>query len=356
MNLVTIDTSPGNMSMYIAPNNTKYLQMGANASTIIIGTTTQTEITQMGNTRITNSTNFGTIYLSTNWKNNVQTAPSSYQGDMIITTGDSYDSSITTGLTAYARPLIINGADINFNPSPSYPQNTGKAGDVIIRGGAASSNSNNGTALQTLVGGNVYIDGGGGYCSGGNGNSVNVTQGSIIFRTGAQKSGNTYYGNGTQTAALMTISASQITAAVTTSGFSDIRLKKNIEEIKIEDGLNFMKNKEVFFERKDETKKQSGYLAQDLIKNGFEHLIYSSDYEELEETLDSDGFISPKGKMYSLNYSGVTPYHGVVIKHLLKENDELKNEQKLQQDKITNLELKVELLQKQMADILQRLN
>ena len=41
MNLVTIDTSPGNMSMYIAPNNTKYLQMGANTSTIQIGPLTQ---------------------------------------------------------------------------------------------------------------------------------------------------------------------------------------------------------------------------------------------------------------------------------------------------------------------------
>lgn len=338
--------------------------LGANAACtaanqIVIGTTGQT--TQIGNSRITNSTNFGTIYVSTNWKNNVQTAPTSYQGDMIITTGDTYDTSITTGLTAYARPLIINGSDISYEPGGgsnpgSYPQNIGRAGDVIIRAGGASSNSNNGTAYQSLIGGNVYIDGGGGYCGGGYGNAVNVTQGSIIFRTGAQKSGNTYYGNGTQTAALMTISASQITASITTSGFSDIRMKKNIEEIKIEDGLNFMKNKEIFFERKDESKKQSGYLAQDLIKNGFEHLIYSSDYEELEETVDSDGFISPKGKMYSLNYSGVTPYHGVVIKHLLKENEELKNEQKIQQDKITSLESKVEVLQKQMADILQRLN
>ena len=45
----------------------------------------------------------------------------------------------------------------------------------------------------------------------------------------------------------------------------------------------------------------------------------------MEETVDSDGFFSPKGKMYSMNYSGVTPYHGVVIKHLLKENEELKS-------------------------------
>lgn len=330
MNLVTIDTSPGNMSMYIAPNNTKYLQVGANASTIIIGTVTQTEITKIGNTQITNSTNFASIYVSTNFQNNLQTAPSSYQGDMIITTGDSYDTSITDGLTAYARPLIINGADINYNTltgsNPgSYPNNIGRAGDVIIRGGAGNAESNNGITPQTLIGGNVYIDGGGGYCGGGSGNAVNVKQGSIIFRTGSQKSGNTYYGNGTQTGALMTISASQITAGVAVSGFSDIRMKKNIEEIKIEDGLNFMKNKEVFFERTDESKKQSGYLAQDLIKNGFEHLIYLSDYDELEETVDSDSFVSPKGKMYSLNYSGVTPYHGVVIKHLLKENEDLKS-------------------------------
>ena len=41
MNLVTIDTSPGNMSMYIAPTNTKYLEMGKNANTINIGPLTQ---------------------------------------------------------------------------------------------------------------------------------------------------------------------------------------------------------------------------------------------------------------------------------------------------------------------------
>jgi hypothetical protein len=37
MNLVTIDTSPGNFSMYIAPNNTSYLELGKNASSVIIG-------------------------------------------------------------------------------------------------------------------------------------------------------------------------------------------------------------------------------------------------------------------------------------------------------------------------------
>lgn len=44
MNLVTIDTAPGNMSMYIAPTNTKYLEIGKNASSVVIGPVSQTGI------------------------------------------------------------------------------------------------------------------------------------------------------------------------------------------------------------------------------------------------------------------------------------------------------------------------
>jgi hypothetical protein len=392
-------------------NFTNCVVLGTNAvstaaNQIMIGTTAQT--TQIGNTRITNSTNFGTIYVSTNWKNNVQTAPTAYQGDSIFTTGDSYDSSIGTGSTAYARPLIINGADITFNPTPSYPQNIGRAGDVYIRGGGASSNGNNGTAYQSLIGGNVYIDGGGGYCQGGDGNSVAVTQGSIYLRTGAQKSGNTYYGNSQQTT-LMTVASTGITAAVgmvidgtistSLTGYyfyqigasnpnkatwanyagtlslgmslkcagnivcpeyncnSDIRLKKIIKKIEIDDGLKFMKNEEILFEWKSAPGSvQSGYKAQEVIKSGFGHLVTIVENKECTEEIDEDGFISPAGIQFVMNYNAVIPYHGVVIKHLVKENEELKKEQKLQQDKITSLETKLQLLESQMATILQRLD
>lgn len=47
MNLVTIDTAPGNMSMYIAPNNTSYLQVGSNARTIQIGPVSQSGTTNV---------------------------------------------------------------------------------------------------------------------------------------------------------------------------------------------------------------------------------------------------------------------------------------------------------------------
>lgn len=41
MNLVTIDTAPGNMSMYIAPNNTSYLELGKNSTSVVIGPVSQ---------------------------------------------------------------------------------------------------------------------------------------------------------------------------------------------------------------------------------------------------------------------------------------------------------------------------
>ena len=64
MNLVTIDTSPGNMSMYIAPNNTSYLQIGANASMIQIGPLTQ--IVEEPITR----TSINGVRIDSNWTNN----------------------------------------------------------------------------------------------------------------------------------------------------------------------------------------------------------------------------------------------------------------------------------------------
>jgi len=50
------------------------------------------------------------------------------------------------------------------------------------------------------------------------------------------------------------------------------------------------------------------------------------DEEGLEETIDEDGFLSPKDTQFSMNYDQVTPYHGIVIKHLLEEIENLKKE------------------------------
>ena len=71
---------------------------------------------------------------------------------------------------------------------------------------------------------------------------------------------------------------------------------------------------------------KAGYSAQQVIKSGFDHLIGLIPTEGLEETIDEDGFLSPKDTQFAMNYDQVTPYHGVVIKHLLEEIEKLKQE------------------------------
>ena len=65
---------------------------------------------------------------------------------------------------------------------------------------------------------------------------------------------------------------------------------------------------------------------QQVIKSGFPHLIGLIPKIGLEETIDSDGFLSPKDTQFSMNYDQVTPYHGVVIKYLLEKIEKLENQ------------------------------
>ena len=119
-----------------------------------------------------------------------------------------------------------------------------------------------------------------------------------------------------------------VCASITQSGSysgSDYRIKENIKIIDVSDGIYFVNNIDsVTYNMIGQDQLSCGYIAQDVLKYGFDHLVETSKNEELEETTYHD-FVSPKGIQYMLNYSGIIPYHGVVIKHLLKENEELKS-------------------------------
>ena len=45
--------------------------------------------------------------------------------------------------------------------------------------------------------------------------------------------------------------------------------------------------------------------------------------------IDDDDFVSPKDTQFSMNYDQVTPYHGVVLKHLLEKIEQLEQEVQL---------------------------
>ena len=118
--------------------------------------------------------------------------------------------------------------------------------------------------------------------------------------------------------------------------FSDERMKDIQGEISLEDGLRLIKTlKPIKYTWKEGNDKglKAGYSAQQVIKSGFDHLVGVIPKEGLEETTDNDGFVSPKDTQFSMNYDQVTPYHGVVIKHLLEKIEQLGQEIQLLKNK-----------------------
>jgi len=107
---------------------------------------------------------------------------------------------------------------------------------------------------------------------------------------------------------------------------SDERLKNIIGKIKLADAIKFIKGvNAIQFTWKDELDKgiKTGYSAQQLIKTGFEHLVGAVPKPGLEETVDSDGFISPKDTQLVVNNDQITPYHTLLIQNLLERIEEL---------------------------------
>jgi hypothetical protein len=111
--------------------------------------------------------------------------------------------------------------------------------------------------------------------------------------------------------------------------FSDERMKNIEGEVQLNDAIklvNELKPIKYTWKESEDKGLKVGYSAQQVSKAGFDHLIGLVPREGLEETIDDDGFLSPKDTQFSMNYDQVTPYHGVVIKHLLNKIDDLQKQ------------------------------
>ena len=143
------------------------------------------------------------------------------------------------------------------------------------------------------------------------------------------------YGGGAQTLQISLYAASRIWGQEI-DAFSDERMKNIQGEVTLDEGLKLINNlKPIKYTWKEGEDKglKVGYSAQQVSKAGFDHLISLAAKPGLEETIDDTGFLSPKDTQFSMNYDQVTPYHGVVIKHLL--------------DKINALEIEIQKLKNQ---------
>jgi len=107
---------------------------------------------------------------------------------------------------------------------------------------------------------------------------------------------------------------------------SDERLKDNIVPITLEDATNFVKCvSAVTFNWKDAENpgKKSGFIAQQVMRAGFDHLISIVGNANVQEQIDADGFVSPASAALVMNYDQAIPYHGTVIKNLLERIEQL---------------------------------
>ena len=128
------------------------------------------------------------------------------------------------------------------------------------------------------------------------------------------------------------------------SSTSDIRLKENINDVDIDTALKLIENvKPVTFNwKRPEVGDNSdtingkfdvGVIAQDVLKNGFEHLVRIAENTLVPEHIDDEGYVSKEGYEFGVSYVGMIPYHAKVIKYLLDEIRELKSQVKALEEK-----------------------
>jgi hypothetical protein len=238
-----------------------------------------------GNTAVTSNNDPSANYLSFN---NNFTA--------IYDDGNTHIHSRSNGGSMWIN--TNNGAIILGNQSPVL--GGGTASGIIMGSGSTTTR-----AFANIYGGKTYTIGGYGY----------------LATIGA--------GTGAGTTATYGLYVQQRVEASEFDATSDERLKNIQGEIELDDAIKLVTNlKPIKYTWKDKDNEgiKAGYSAQQVVKSGFNHLIGHIKNEDLIETTDDEGFTSPEGFQLTMNYDQVTPYHGVVIKHLLEEIEKLKEE------------------------------
>jgi hypothetical protein len=107
---------------------------------------------------------------------------------------------------------------------------------------------------------------------------------------------------------------------------SDVRSKENITDISLEYCKRFVNSiKPKFYKYKNQSSISTGFIAQDIVKAGFKEVIGFAK-EDMPELIDEDGFVSPAGQAFTVNYDGVVPILSKCINDLYKQVEELKKE------------------------------
>ena len=126
---------------------------------------------------------------------------------------------------------------------------------------------------------------------------------------------------------------------------SDYRIKKNIVDLDLNYCRNFIeKANPIKYQLKTEDDEETphlGYIAQDVIKAGFDELVDVAPEEGLEEIIEPDGFINPANAKFAISYMAIIPILHKNIKELYRENDWLKQRNFKMYDEINDLKSQI---------------
>ena len=329
---------------------------------------------------VINDGNVENLRLDTNGlssKNNLSIFCTDSSSNMTLSCG--YDMSISAGrdmsLSSSQNTTITSGSEMSLSSSQSMSMSSSGGNTYIssehgttsinagqnlmlqssqnttITSGEEMSLSSSQSMSMSSLGGNTTIDASqnifigtnsqgiiiGNYNISRNGNVIfpNTTAPGFLtigksknsFQQGGYKfiNGATSSSTNTDGSANYSIVAADRIGCSELNAFSDLRLKENVDEIDISEAMNLVKNiKPVTFDWKDSKQQTSGFIAQDILKNGGPtHLVSMISEHDLEETVDSDNFVSPAGAKFVVNYNGFIPYYHKVIKNLVERIEEL---------------------------------
>jgi len=101
---------------------------------------------------------------------------------------------------------------------------------------------------------------------------------------------------------------------------SDARLKNISGEILTDDAIRFVKTicgKHYSWKHDPSDGIVTGFIAQDIDRAGFRHIVHTIPNGAVLGHIDPDGYVNPSGYQLTVNHNAMLPYYHTVIQNLL---------------------------------------
>ncbi len=291
--------------------------------------------------------------------NSISTSSLTINGNTIDSSTFAYVSGVSAGTASAGKALVLDAnkdiasirnlstvglVGIGTGPQTQQLEVNSITGDCMRLSYNRAISASNYATLAVSAGGNLTIT-----SSGGATNVPQLTSNQIILGTPGNSTMplevgsvafvmTSAYAYNTNTNAHGTISAGGSTSynySIRTTGrilcaqsvdvASDRRLKYNVKELDEDFCMRFVENTTPvsFNWITGDSAPSYGYIAQDLLRNGFDDLVNLAEDQNMVQEIDSDGLISPQGIRFTVSYQHIIPILALNQKKLMQDNKDL---------------------------------